>query len=104
MFKKGISVIVPLFNVTLCLLMLHSYATTPFSLSSFVTSQVEDDDLLVYTISSPASPTPTPSLVPVKPPLLRYILDAKTLQFLVQHWLLHHQIQSIIMIFRLLFV
>ena len=38
------------------------FESTPFSLSSTVTSQGEDDDLLVYTISSP-----TLALVPVKP-------------------------------------
>ena len=38
------------------------FESTLFSLSSIVTSQGEDDDLLVHTISSP---TPTP--VPVKP-------------------------------------
>ena len=37
-------------------------------------------------------------------PLLRYILGAKTLQSLVQHQLLRHQIQFIMMIFRLLSV
>ena len=62
MFKKGIDVIVLLYNDTLCLLMLHIFESTPFSLSSTITSQGEDDDLLVYTISSP-----TP--VPVKPPI-----------------------------------
>ena len=40
------------------------FETTPFSLSSIVTSQEEDDDLLVYTIFSPA---PTPALFPVRP-------------------------------------
>ena len=42
------------------------FETTPFSLSSPVTSHREDDDLLVYTIVSPA---PTPAPVPVKPPI-----------------------------------
>ena len=42
------------------------FESTPFSLSSTVSSQGEDDDLLVYTISSP-TPTPTPILV--KPPI-----------------------------------
>ena len=36
------------------------FGSTPFSLSSTVTSQGKDDDLLVYTIYSP---TPTPVLV-----------------------------------------
>ena len=43
------------------------FETTPFSLSSPVTSQGEGDDLLVYIISSQAPPNPTPSPVPVKP-------------------------------------
>ena len=53
------------------------FETTPFSLSSPVTSQGEGDDLLVYNISSPvpltplAPPAPTPALVPVKPPITR---------------------------------
>ena len=42
------------------------FETTPFSLSSPVTSQEEDDDLLVYTIASPA---PTLAPIPVKPPI-----------------------------------
>ena len=49
------------------------FETTPFSLSSLVTSQGKGDDLLVYTISSMASltplapPDPTPAPVPIKP-------------------------------------
>ena len=42
------------------------FETTPFSLYSFVTSQGEDDDLLVYNIASPAPSTPTLALVPIK--------------------------------------
>ena len=42
------------------------FETTPFSLSSIVTSHGMDDDLLVYSISSPA---PTPNNVPVKVPI-----------------------------------
>ena len=42
------------------------FETTLFSISSTVTSQGEDDNLLVYTISSP---TPTPAPVLVKPPI-----------------------------------
>ena len=51
------------------------FETTPFSLSSIVTSQGEDDDLLVYMVSLPI-PTSAPTLiftalalVPVKPPI-----------------------------------
>ena len=42
------------------------FETTPYSLSSPVTSQGEDDELLVYTISLLA---PTPAPVSVKPPI-----------------------------------
>ena len=42
------------------------FETTPFSPTSTVTSQGEDDDLLVYTISSQA---PTLASVPIKPPI-----------------------------------
>ena len=40
------------------------FKTTLFSLSLHVTSQENDDDLLVYIVSSPA---PTPASVPIKP-------------------------------------
>ena len=43
------------------------FETTPFSLSSPIPSQGEDDDLLVYTIASPTPPAPTLAFVPVKP-------------------------------------
>ena len=42
------------------------FETTPFSLSSPLTSQGEDDDLLVFII---ASPTHTPAPIPIKPPI-----------------------------------
>ena len=45
------------------------FETTPFSHSSPVTSQGEGDDLLVYTISSPAPSDPTSAPVLVKPPI-----------------------------------
>ena len=45
------------------------FETTLFSLSSHVPSQGEDDVLLVYTIASQAPPTPTQTLIPVKPPI-----------------------------------
>ena len=47
------------------------FETTRFSLSSIVTSQGEDDDLLVYIVSSPA---PTPN--PVKP-LITQVYDRR---------------------------
>ena len=43
------------------------FESTPFPLSSSVTSQGEDDDLLVYIISSP-NPTPTPTPTPTRTP------------------------------------
>ena len=42
------------------------FETTSFSLFSPVTSQGEDDDLLVYTIASLA---PTPAPISIKPPI-----------------------------------
>ena len=45
------------------------FETIPFSLSSPVTSQGENDDLLVYTIASPTPPAPTPAPILVKPPI-----------------------------------
>ena len=42
------------------------FETTLFSLSSPVTNQGKDDDLLVYTIASLA---PTPAPIPIKPPI-----------------------------------
>ena len=45
------------------------FETTSFSLSSLVPSQREDDDLLVYTIASPALLAPTLAPVPDKPPI-----------------------------------
>ena len=42
------------------------FETTPFSLSSTVTSQGENNDLLVYYVTLLV---PTPSLIPVKPPI-----------------------------------
>ena len=58
MFKKSIGVIVPLFDVTLCLLMLHYLKLPRFTL--IVTSSGEEEDLLVDTLTSPiVSPEPT---------------------------------------------
>ena len=42
------------------------FESTSFSPSSTITSQGEENDLFVYTISSP---TPTSALVPIKPPI-----------------------------------
>ena len=42
------------------------FETISFSLSPTVTSQGEDDDLLVYRVSLPL---PTPTLIPIKPPI-----------------------------------
>ena len=72
MFKEAICVIIPLFEVTLCLLMLHSLRLPCFPFFSPVASQGEGEDLLVYTISPPiplAPPTLTPTHVPTEPPI-----------------------------------
>ena len=45
------------------------FRTTPFSISSPITSQGEGDDLLVFAISSRVPPTSTPIPVHVKPPI-----------------------------------
>ena len=45
------------------------FETTPFSLSSLVTVQGEDDDLLVYTIASPAPLAPPLAPILVKLPI-----------------------------------
>ena len=74
MFRKGIGVIAPLFDVTVSIDVAF-LRTTPFSLSSTIFSQGEDDDLLVYTvsllvlISTPAPIFTTPAPVPIKPPI-----------------------------------
>ena len=83
MFKKGIGVIVPLFDVTLCLLMLQSLRIPYFPFLLLLLVKGEDDDLLVYTIALPAPSAPILTLVLVNLPLLRYILGARTLQSLV---------------------
>ena len=85
----------------LCLLMLHFFRLPLFPSLLPVTSQGEDDDLLVHNISSSA---PTPILVPIKPLITQVYSCRKTLQSLVQHRLLRHQIQSRVMIFQLLSV
>ena len=68
MFKKGNGVIVPHFDITLCLLMLHFLRLPHFPFLLLLLVE-EDDNLLVYTISLPAPPAPTPAPVPVKPPI-----------------------------------
>ena len=51
------------------------FETTPFSFPSTITSQEEDDDLLVYTVALPvptSAPAPiftTPTPIPIKPPI-----------------------------------
>ena len=46
------------------------FETTPFSISSIVTSQGEEEDLLVYTLASPiVSPEHASVLAQVKPPI-----------------------------------
>ena len=42
------------------------FETIPFSLSPTITSQGEDDDLLVYRVSLPLPP---PTFIPIKPPI-----------------------------------
>ena len=68
MFKKGMCYCLTLrcYFVSTDIIFFES---TPFPLSSPITSQGEGDDLLVYTISSLAPPNPTPGPVPVKPPI-----------------------------------
>ena len=66
-FREGIGVIVPLFNVTLCILMLHYLRLPRFPfLLLLLVGGGGDDDLLMYTITSPA---PTLAPVFVKPPI-----------------------------------
>ena len=45
------------------------FDTTSFSLSSSVISQGEDDDLLVYSIASPAPPAATLAPILIEPPI-----------------------------------
>ena len=51
MFKKGICVIVPLFDVTLCLLMLHYSRLTRFPCCLLLLVRGGGGDLLVYIVS-----------------------------------------------------
>ena len=47
------------------------FETTTCSLSLTIPSQGENDDLLVYIVSSSAPPNPTLALVPFKPPIIQ---------------------------------
>ena len=99
-FLKFIDVIVvPLFDVILCLLMLYSLRLPcfPCRLLLLVKGRVMILPLLL--LSSLLQ-----LLLLLNIPLLRYTLGTKTLQSLVQHRLLRHQIQSRVMIFRFLSV
>ena len=70
MFKKGIGVIVPLFNVTFVSTNVAFFETTPFSFPSTVMSQGDEEYLLVYTLASPIiSFEPTSVPTQVKPPI-----------------------------------
>ena len=79
------------------------FETTPFSLSSIVTSsRGDDDDLLVYYVSLLV---PTPSPIPVKP-LITHVYSRRQNPPVLSPTpqLLRHKIQSLVMIFLLLFV
>ena len=65
-FKKGMRCYCPTLRRYFVFIDVTFFETTPFSLSSTVISQGEDDDLLEYTISSP---TPAPVPVPIEPPI-----------------------------------
>ena len=80
------------------------FQTTLFSLSSPVPSQGENDDLLVYTIASPAPLTPTPALVLVKPPISQVYSRCENPPVSSPTLIASHQIQSRMMIFQLLSV
>ena len=54
-----------------------SFETTPFPISSPITRQGEDDDLLMYIIASPALPAPTPAPVLIKPPITQVYSRSK---------------------------
>ena len=68
MFKKGIGYC-PTLRRYFVSTDVTFFETAPFSLSLSVPSQGENDDLLVYTIASPAPSTSTLAPVLVKPPI-----------------------------------
>ena len=110
MFRKGIGVIVPLFDVTLCLLMLNSLRLPcfPYRLVLLVKGMM----MIYWSIRFPYQSLLRLLLLSsllqllflLNLPSLKYNFDAKTLQSQVQHQLLRYQIQSKMMIFLLLFV
>ena len=63
-YSKRVSMLLSYSLTILCLLMLHFFRLPRFPSLLPVTSQGENDVLLVHNISSPA---PTPILVPIKP-------------------------------------
>ena len=69
-FKKGIGVICPTLRRYFVPTNVAFFETTPFSLPSTVTSQGEEEDLLVYTLASPiVSSKSAPVPARVKPPI-----------------------------------
>ena len=77
----------------------------PFSSPPTHMSQGEEDNLLVYSLTSPiVSSEHAPVPGQVQPPITQVYLRRQTLQPRVSHHLLCHQIQSTVMISLLLFV
>ena len=101
MFRKGKGVIVPLFDVTLCLLMLHSLRLSRFPCRLLLL--VRGRMMIYWSIGFPYHSLLQLSFL-LNLLLLRFTLGANTLQSQVQHQLLRHQIQSKMMIFQLLSV
>ena len=85
--KKGIGVIVPLFDVTLSLPMLPSLRLPRFPFRLLL--QVRGRMMIYWLIMVPYRFLLQPSSL-LNLPLLRYSLDAKTPQSQVQHQLLRH--------------
>ena len=90
MLKNGIGVVVPLFNVTLCLLMLHSLRLSRFS--NHLLSLVRGRMMIYRSIWFPytglsSAPTPiftTAAPVPVKPPITQVYSWRQNLSVLSQ--------------------